>query len=204
MKKKIVFVLAIAVVVLSCAGYSNATVLGTIEVERTGSVIGFVDNLDVGLNYGCVTILPISETPLYDMISWNFTEAHIGWTSEITAGTSPNFDNFVAKLTNGIDDYLFIKSTPVWPLPFPPIALPPSSLLESELIDGIGDGVDFEGYTIDSITLTVNELFLDYDEFSTHCSYDITYTINGMEVPEPVTILLLGLGGLALRKRRKA
>ena len=69
------------------------------------------------------------------------------------------------------------------------------------------DGVDFEGYTIDSIALTVNELFIDYHEAGpdsyTNYSYDITYTIYGAPIPEPATVLLLGLGTVLLRGRRR-
>jgi len=215
MEKKMVFVLVVAVMVLSCAGYSNATVLGTIEAENSGFVRGFVDNLDVGLGYPYSHVMQADETPQYDKISWNVTGADVGSTFEITAETSPYFYNFVDKLTNGIDEVL---STIPGSSPFliksdvRQEGLP-LSVLESELIDGIGEGVDFEGYTIDSIAMTINSLNLNTTmvivretEISlTNYSYDITYTINGAEMianPEPATVMLLGLGCLVFRRRK--
>ena len=51
MRKETVFVLAIAVVVLSCAGYSNATVLGTIESTRAGSGLGEFSEMNFSMYY---------------------------------------------------------------------------------------------------------------------------------------------------------
>ena len=51
MKKETVFVLAMAVIVLSCAGYSNATVLGTIESNRAGSSLGTPPEMILSICY---------------------------------------------------------------------------------------------------------------------------------------------------------
>jgi len=199
MKKKTVFVLAMVVAVLSCAGYSNATVVGTIEYSRAGSGLGEFSEI---MNFSICYPLPGD----YDSISfsWDVTSNDVGKTFFASADTHQNFDNFTYLLTNGVNNLLFLVDI--------------GSLMtsndwlgaewESVLISGIQDGVDLEGYDIDSIGLTVNELFLDYDADAikgglTYFNYDITYTIHGEAVPEPSTVILLGLGGLFLRKKRK-
>ena len=198
MKKKPTFILSIAVMLLCFAGYSNATVVGTIEYSRAGSGLGEFSEMNFSICY------PLPGD--YDSISfsWNVTTDDIGETFFASMDTHQNFDNFIYLLTNGVNNLLFLVDI--------------GSLMtsndwlgaewESVLISGIQEGVDFKGYDIDSIGLTVNELFLDYDADAikgglTNFSYDITYTINGEAVPEPLTVILLGLGGLLIRKKRK-
>ena len=201
MKKKTAFVLAIAVVVLSCAGYSSATVLGTIEYNRAGSDLGEFSEMNFSICYPLP--LPTEPGPVnvgWDRsisLSWNVTPDDVGKTLFASADTHQNFDVFTFPLTNGINNSLILTDCTVSIFP---------TYAESTLINGIQDGVDFEGYTIDGIALTVNELFLDYNGFLTNYSYDITYTINGemIAIPEPGMVLLLGLGGLCLLTRRRA
>lgn len=202
MKKRTVFVLVIGAMVL-CAGYSNAAVLGTIESNRAGSDLGEFHEMNFTISY------PLHAALGFDWsisLSWNVTTDDVGQTFFASVDTHENFDIFTYPLTNGFDNLLYLPDGHAL-TQFPTDALP-----ESTLLSGIQDGVDFEGYTIDSIALTVNDLFLDYDADAikgglTHYAYDITYSINGAEMiatPEPATVMLLGLGGLALRKRRKA
>jgi len=200
-KRETAFVMTIAVTVLCCAGYSSATVLGTIEYGRAGSDLGEFSEMNFSICYPLP--LPAEPGPVnmgWDWsisLSWNVTPDDVGKTFLASADTNQSFDIFIFLLTNGINNSLILTDSTVSKFPI---------YAESALISGIQDGVDFEGYTIDNIALTINELFLDYDGFLASYSYDITYTINGAETipnPEPATILLLGLGGITLLRRRE-
>ena len=207
MKKKTVFVLAIAVVVLSCAGYSNATVLGTIESNGAGKGFSASPEMIFSIYY------PLPRDWVSISLSWDVTPDDVGKTFFASADTHENFDIFTRLLTNGVNNGLFLSNNYGMFLANIATGLPEPIEYESTIITGVQDGVDFEGYTVDSIALTVNELFLDSHVEpgirgslgSTDYSYDITYTINGAEtIPEPATVMLLGLGCLALRRRKRA
>jgi hypothetical protein len=196
MKKKTAFVLAIAVAVLSCASYSNATLLGTIESNRAGSdLLGEFPEMYFSISYSLP--LPVEPGPFktgWDSsisLSWNITSEDVGQTFFASADTQENFDAFAFHLTNGINNSLILTDSTISAFP---------TYAESDLISGIQDGVDFEGYKIDSLALTVNELFLNYNGFRTNYSYDITYTIYGAPIPEPGTVFLLGVGCLVFRR----
>ena len=197
MKRKTVFMLVVGAMILLCAGYSSAAVLGTIESSRAGSDLSEFAEMNFSICY------PLLAGGLggYDWsisLSWDVTPDDVGKTFFASADTYENFDVFTYPLTNGIDNLLYLTDGTISKF----YTGTPS---ESMLINGIQDGVDLEGYTIDSISLTINELFFDYGGFPTNYSYDITYSINGSEMiasPEPATVLLLGLGGLFLRKKR--
>jgi len=207
MKKETAFVLVISVTVLSCAGYSSATVLGTMESTGAGSGLGEFSEMNFSIFYPP----PSQSVPDFSTsLSWSVTEADVGKTLFASANTHETFDNCVSFLTNGVDDGLYLLDGHTVLI----FSIGDGFLVtqhESTLISGIQDGVDFEGYTIDNIALTINELFLSYDADAikgglTNYSYDITYTINGAETipnPEPATILLLGLGGITLLRRRE-
>lgn len=194
MKKKTVFVLAIAVVVLSCAGYSNATVLGTIESKCTGLLTYDISRINIGMSYP--VYLPgghgIEGWDYSILVTSNIASNDVGKTFIINADNTPSFGAFTFFLTNGVDNSIKFTNCQL--------------LKESQVISKTSGGVDLKGYKIESIELRVNDIFSYNDpvhvDFA-NWNYDITYTINGTELPEPATILLLGLGGLALRKRRK-
>ena len=196
MKKKTVFVLVITVGVLSFAGYSDAAVLGTIESNGAGSGLGEFSEMNFSISY------PLPGDRDSTSLSWDVSTDDVGGTFFASADTHENFDVFTYFLTNGINNLLFLTdiSSLMTDLDWP------GAEWEGSLVSGIQDGVDFEGYTIDNISLTVHELFLGYDADvikggRTDYNYDITYTIYGEVVPEPATVFLLGLGAVVLRRR---
>ena len=205
MKKKTVFVLVIGAMILG-AGYSSAAVLGTIEYNRAGSGFGAYPEATFSISY------PLPGDWRSILLSWDVTADDVGETFLASADTHENFDIFTYFLTNGIDNGLFLSSNYDMFLANIATGLPEPVECESTVINGVQDEVDFAGYIIDSVTLTVNKLFLDsYVESgigggfgSADYSYDITYTINGAEAianPEPATVFLLGLGGFFLRRK---
>ncbi len=211
MKIRTAFVLVIAAVVLSIVGYSNAAVLGTIEHKGIGSGLGEFSEITFTLSYPqpAEAGADLSSSLIWDPI----TADDVSKTTLATSETHQNFDTVLAYLTNGIDDILFVIDSHTLlvgsMLGDPPLVLgaDPSTQFESALINGSQDGVDFEGYTIDSIALTINALSFDYDADGikggqTSFSYDATYTIYGEAVPEPAALSLLVLGGLGLLRRR--
>ncbi len=203
MKMRIRFLLVSAAMVLSCVEYSSATVLGTVDCSRTGSYLGYFSEIEFSIGYPIE--IWVDETDLTidfsnQALSWNVTEGDVGKTLWATSQTHTTFNGFVSFLTNGNDDTMSLVDS----VGTTPPGFPINTMYESEYINGIQGGVDFKGYTIDSIALTINELVLSYDAdaiISGHYSYDITYTIYGEAVPEPITVLLFGLGALAMRRK---
>jgi hypothetical protein len=202
MKKKTAFVLLITLTVLSCVAHVNATVLGTIEHSCVGSGLGEFSEIKVSICYPLIGDYDFNTSAI--SFSWNITKDDVGKTFFASADTHEIFDSFACMLTDGIDDLLFLSDSYTIRSNYDL----PGAERESSLINGVRDGVDFEGYTIDSIALTGNELFIDYHEAGlgsyTDYSYDITYTIYGEPIPEPATILLLGLGGISLILRKRS
>lgn len=131
------------------------------------------------------------------------TPFDVGKTFHQSSATSENFDFFASMLTSGTDDFLWIASF------FPGGGGSSNGAEESWWLNKFvpTQSVDFYGYEITDIALTVNALTIDSpgtnpnrDGVWTDYTFDVTYTI----IPEPTTVLLLGLGGLALLRKRRA
>jgi hypothetical protein len=197
-----IVILTIVFTVLGCAMYANAVVLGTIEYNSAGSRLGEYSDIQFSIGYpieiwsndGHVLGIDFSTS-----FSWNVTESDVGKTLLANNQTHATFNDFVSFLKNGVDDIISLVNS----FSLTPAGLPPNAMYESEYLNGIQDGVDFEGYTIESIALTINELFFDYDADAikgglTNYSCDLVYTIYGEPIPEPGTVLLLGIGAVAI------
>jgi len=103
MRKKTVFAMVIGAMILLCAGYSSAAVLGTIGSNHAGC----------GMSWACDMFLSISYPLTVDRdsisLSWDVTLDDIGKTFFAFAGTHDNFDVFTYLLKNGINNGLFLS-----------------------------------------------------------------------------------------------
>ena len=139
-------------------------------------------------------------------VDWYITINDIGQTFAASSGY-PGFEEMRALLSNGIDDWLVIFEKG------PDDSGGGENFYESQMENYFGTVPDFTGSDITSISLTVNDLFWEYPvsipgdpelgEIWNYVEYDLTVSIEGIPIPEPATVLLLGLGGLALLKKRK-
>lgn len=182
--------LLVAVCICSPSLFASDYLLGTWQLSSFG-----------GSSYIAATEEPmffkIRRGPVtFASISWMISENDIGNTLFADAESDPGFDNVVSYLTNGQEEFMTIF-----------FLYGGSGIRESEFTDVIGiPQIDFQGYNITRIGLTLNDLFLSTpgqnpndDGVWTDYSYDASISFY---VPEPATLLLLSLGGLILRKKK--
>ncbi len=132
----------------------------------------------------------------------------VGQTFTVSSGAG--FDEAVAFLTNGINDSIFkgiISGSS---------AVGVSSTEASNFfgnptpVGTVANGVDFAGYDINHISLTVNELVLfphkgDPSGLTTEYMFDATVKVNAIPVPAAMWLFssgLLGLIGIAKKKKQ--
>ena len=197
MKRQYIFVLAV-VPLLFCTATAGIVTLGTMHCTISGGGNEILTAMSLQLTYDEPS--RYKYTYLFEDIL--VTPSDVGATFVASASTDPHFDLFVSELTNGVDDILLTwmmgtsggSGSREW-----------ESVLFSDSICG---GVDLFGCVVEEVTLTVNSLTLDSpgtnpygDGIWTDFSGDYTFSFNG--IPEPATLLLLGLGGLALLRKRR-
>jgi len=161
----------------------------------------------------CYTVDDRSTSRIFDNISFNWADwpferwemfdpvynSDEGKTS-IASSTTQGFDAFTAILTNGTSDLIShfyaypdgagagqTNAEEVWLVKF----------VESY-------GVDFYGYDITEITQSIDMISINPISGGTNYSFEVMYRFYGELIPEPATLLLLTLGGLAIIKKRKA
>ena len=178
---------------------ATSATLGSFDV---GSTFGARDIFDQGrliVGFGGDPVLVIPDAVVFDLI---LSEDDVGKTFMVSSGTE--FDEAVALMTNGVDDIV---------IEFGLLA----GEVNLESITFFGDptgasGIDFAGSTIESISLTVNNLTFNTpgsdpngDGIWTEVDFNSTVRVNGV-VPIPAAIWLFGTGliGLIGLARREA
>jgi len=131
-------------------------------------------------------------------ISWVISENDVGDTLFHDAESDPGFSGVVDYLINGQHDYVGIHFLGGG-----------RNITEDAMTDAMGiQQVDFFGYDITRIGLTVHYLTFDTpgsnpngDGIWTDYSYEVSTSFYG--IPEPSTLLLLCLGGVIVRRKRR-
>jgi len=186
-----VFLSVVVINLFCCINPSEAVLLGEVGRQYQG---------------GWRTITPLSQgirvefvhshwdenhPPFYDPIQWDIAEEDIGKTFYASAATQRSFADCVYRLTNGIDDQLY-----VW---FYLLSRPDSPLCTGSLESASWSkeygmaGVDFSGCIIESIALTVNDCWVqipgrnpNHDGVWTDFGFDATISIYGVPSAPPI------------------
>ncbi|NOZ68295.1 MAG: hypothetical protein GXP46_03425 [Deferribacteres bacterium] len=194
-------VLLVTLIVLLCtAQTSEAEIIGTWETSRLVSAIGTeVTSQQFMMCFACF------DGPLAVLFEdFYLDESYIGQTLTATQSTETDFNAAVDVLTNGKNDEIGYSFGGAYGT--------------SEAYFFFGDssganGIDFYGYTIDAISIRINEIELNYDGYMTTEIFQGTLIIEGQSpppvVPEPKSSVLfvvgqmLLAGGHYIKRRRK-
>ena len=169
----------------------NASLLGEINHSRLGGMSGVPDNFI----FSWRSSRPIDYPEYFNMELEPISLFDIGTEMQISPSV-PDYDFFTSILTNGIDDRIAFAHSNGNGTTYGQIRL------ESAWINRFAQpyGPDFYGYEITEISITLNDGYLDAHENRTDYYFDVTYSIYG--VPEPCTLLLLGIGAVMMRRRQ--
>jgi hypothetical protein len=192
-----VFVLTAILSFLLITPIVKADMIGSMNITATAGGAKTFSSIRLEIYHGPYSS---SAARLFNII---LSEYDVGNTYTVSSGT--DFDAAVAMLTNDIDDLITVKE----------------STLDSLFGWGLGDyessrfsfsdpsdpsRVDFSGYYINSMSLTLNSLTFTHSATSVYTTFDLdgTVTFDGTVVPVPGSVLLGVLGltaaGVKLRK----
>jgi hypothetical protein len=183
-------------------------VLGCILAVSLFSFNGYSAEFISSIDYepwGGLQAEPGSPAAIQYIINWDFVEEYysnvgdgIYWSNGETgsyvfdAGNTPDFDDFTEYITDGLDYSLYMR-----------VAVPgmASEYGKPESQWNFGDP-DLFGYQIEFMVLQVYSTSVTKDGDYISFSGDISWEFYGTPTPEPSTLLMLGMGIAAFRKRK--
>lgn len=205
MKKRMGLRLVPAVVssILALAGGARADLIGSFVIADVGrDEPGVFDNVGFMI---CGTGLTVPFDPLFPLFDGiTFDDTDSGQTFSITSDADdPDFSGLVAYLSDGIDQGIGVGDA----LPASLLFLGPNYIQQQSSLF-LTPGTDVAGlYTITEFELVISDLNIvpDVPGNRTSATYSYTFNIYGTAVPEPSTLLMLGIGfGVLIRVRRRA
>ncbi|MBD2772927.1 hypothetical protein [Iningainema tapete] len=201
-KKLTVAIATATLIILGLGETVQAALLGTRNFSLTGGISGIAENLQLTTRISPgkfdenAFLLPDAPT-LFEGIT--VTPASIGKIFTATTDTDPDFNNFVAYLTDRQPDLIELETVRT------------ASSVTRQGANGIIFGTNRENpdlfsNTVDSISIQVNSFNilgvrqLGNGDFFTDYSYDLTLNVFGQpaNISEPITEPSLGLGTLVL------
>lgn len=207
MKKLIIGLL----VAFFAAGNANAALLASYTSPAGGGSSGGSNDGGFFFEFG-IDADPLSRD-IFGTAPALFGDMLITGDTTITVSSGAGFDEFVALLTDGVNQSFFIADarniggSPV----STGVGAGPESGVFGNMMTASLNGIDLSGYVISSIVLTLT----DVQAPASANGYSIFYTINldvfgdlavsDVPLPAAAPLMLMGLGGLAaMRRRRRA
>jgi hypothetical protein len=170
--KQFFYILCIMVCLVLFPEVNHASIIGTTEVTQGGGCSALYEGVEINVIFGGDGTGAYG-TRLFD--DFFFTPSDVGTSVTVTDDDNPEFDEVIAILTNGVNDHLTFETHGY-----------PSGCIGgdggNEAYSFFGDssganGIDFENYTITSISLRMDALTLDFPDDRTWTDFSTTYTI---------------------------
>jgi hypothetical protein len=178
---------------------AQASTIGSFQIHEQGGSSSIFNHLQLQVIFGVDPISVTGGETVFDLI---LTSGNVGQTYTISSGAE--FDKAVGFLTNGINDVVSLNT---YDYPGGGGAIQLGSESRLFVVEGYyagTNGIDFAGYNIDNISLTINNLvFSTPGGLWTDVNFDATFNVNTVPIPAAVWLFgsgLLGLVGVARRK----
>jgi CSLREA domain-containing protein len=175
--------MVLACVLWTGAAQAQTALLAEVEFALEGGVSGTNDGVEALIR---LTDSSVGDGPtVFDGIVW--TPADIGETMFLTSGSDPDFTEAVARLTNGVTDWIAVQLAV-----FPGGGGPGFATWEANFFAGqvgLANGIDFGGFEIESIGLRLNSLSID------------TSLAGWTDVSVSLTLFVCGPGGSCAPER---
>lgn len=186
------------------SGVAVSDLIGTVDVSP-GFFLQAENVTCLHIGFGHLTSQ--GRMALIESLVWELTESDAGSSFIVDFDSHASFGEFASYITDGVNQTFGLEFGNCGEAP---IGLCSLGTEVRELVHP-GSGVDLTGYDIDYLEMTLNGLELEpgvihwphaAPEVVTTFALDLTFNIYGHPIPEPATLLMFGLGGLVLRKRR--